>query len=57
MMDDTLDEILHNTVDILPDIAKCLPEQSKTITKFVGNLQKKKPEIAIGLLVASKICK
>ena len=57
MEDTILEDILHHTENILPAVADAFPEQSKRITKFVGNLQKKKPEIAKGLIVASVICK
>ena len=57
MEDTLLEDILHHTENILPAVAKCLPEQSKRITTFVENLQKKKPEIAKGLALASVICK
>ena len=58
MMEETLlEEIVHHTANILPAVAKCLPDQSKTITGFVENLKKRKPEIAKGLVVASVICK
>ena len=56
-MGDTFDEIIHNAEHIIPALAQSLPGQSKRITKFVENLQEKKPEIAKGLLAASVICK
>ena len=57
MEDKLFDNILHHTENILPAVAGAFPEQSKRITKFMGNLQKKKPEIAKGLVVASVLCK
>ena len=57
MGDTLLDEIINHAGDIVPALAKSLPDQSKRITKFVENLQEKNPEIAKRLLDASVICK
>jgi hypothetical protein len=57
MGDTLLDEIIYHAGDIVPALAKSLPDQSKRITKFVENLQEKNPEIAKRLLDASVICK
>ena len=57
MSETVLDEIIHHTGNILPVIADAFPEQSKRITKFVENLQEKRPEIAKRLLFATRICK
>ncbi len=54
-MDD--DKIVEITESVVGAVAEELPGASKRIKGFLDDLNEKKPEIASGLMVASKICK